>query len=85
MSYIEISSKQLITQFKEFMLKLSQGVAIKFTYKGELYKIVKEERLSPAKELAKNMREQLLKRPVNTEPYLDDIEIQKMTKSMNYE
>jgi hypothetical protein len=85
MTTMEITSKQLLTQFKEFMLKLSQGIALKFTYKGDVYRIVKEERLSPAKGLAQTMRERLAKKPVNTDAYLEDWQVQQMTKSMNYE
>lgn len=85
MTVLEISSKQLLTSFREFMLKLSQGIVLKFTYKGDLYTIIKEEKKTPAKEMVQRMRERLAKIPVNHDAYLEDSDIQKMTKSMNYE
>jgi hypothetical protein len=84
MSVVEITSKQLLTQFREFMLKLSQGMSVKFTYKGELYKIVKEPAQTQGQKLASRMRERLKNRPINYEP-MDEEDIKKLTKSMRYE
>jgi hypothetical protein len=84
MTTIEITSKQLLTQFREFMLRLSQGVAVKFTYKGKRYSIVEEPIQTQGQSLAHRMRERLKNRPVNHEVMEED-DIKKLVKSMRYE
>ncbi|MEM6399079.1 MAG: hypothetical protein AAF757_02445 [Cyanobacteria bacterium P01_D01_bin.116] len=87
MPSFEITKENLLNPIKSFIETTIEAGLMSFSYGGETFKIVKEEKEKPltqGQRLAKRIRENIAKNGINYEAD-GDIEYKKCIKSMDYE